>query len=209
MRIRPAEIGDLDHLIDLDGTIESAHYLHVEPPAIAAAVEAVVGGSDPAAAAAAASPPPLVLGFGLEERPLREKLIDRNAVGDDARFVLKQLLTGAEDGIARAVEHDGQLTGLVAARHDPARQVLELIDLRIDYEYRRQGLGSALVFQVISHAREIGVRAVTAVTRTNNLPAARFMLKSGFDLCGLDTRLATNHDLVKEAVALFWYAALS
>jgi RimJ/RimL family protein N-acetyltransferase len=83
------------------------------------------------------------------------------------------------------------------------------VDLRIDYEYRRQGLGTALVFQVIGHARELGVRAVTATSLTNNVPAARFLAKSGFDLCGLDTRLGSNHDLVKEAVALFWYAALT
>ena len=85
---------------------------------------------------------------------------------------------------------------------------MELIDLRVDYEYRGQGLGSALLYHVINRARETGMRAVTATTLTNNLPAARFLLKAGFDLAGVDTHFASNHDLVKEAVALFWYAAL-
>jgi RimJ/RimL family protein N-acetyltransferase len=186
MEIRAGTMNDLDHLIDLDGTIESERYLHVE--------QAGEG---------------LTASFRLEERPLREKLVDRNAVEDERLFGLRQLLGGIEEGIVRAVEHSGQLTGLVAARHDAERDVLAMVDLRIDYEYRRQGLGTALVFQVISHARELGVRAVTATSLTNNVPAARFLAKSGFDLCGLDTRLGSNHDLVKEAVALFWYAALT
>jgi RimJ/RimL family protein N-acetyltransferase len=190
MEIRAGRLSDLDHLIDLDGTIESTAYLHVD----AAAPEGVEG---------------LAMAFRLEERPLREKRIDRNDVGEDARFALKQLLGGVEDGIVRAVEHDGHVMALAAARHDAARDVLELIDVRVDYEYRRQGFGSGLVFQVINHARELGVRAVTATTLTNNVPAARFLLKSGFDLCGLDTRRNGNHDLVKEAVALVWYAALT
>jgi hypothetical protein len=46
------------------------------------------------------------------------------------------------------------------------------------------------------------------VTQTNNLPATNLLQKSGFDLCGVDTHYSSNHDLVKEAVAMFWYAAL-
>jgi RimJ/RimL family protein N-acetyltransferase len=185
MRIRPAEPGDLDHLLDLDATIEATGYLHLDRT-----------GEGPA------------ITWRLEERPLREKRIDRNDVDDDLRFALKQVITGVDDGIARACEHDEHLTGLAVARLDPARNVLDVLDLRIDYEYRRQGLGSALLYQLMTHARESGVRAVTARTLTNNLPAARFLAKSAFDLAGVDTHLMTNHDLVKESVTLFWYAAL-
>ena len=41
-----------------------------------------------------------------------------------------------------------------------------------------------------------------------DLPAARFLLKCGFDLTGLDASRFSNHDLVKERVTLHWYAAL-
>ena len=44
---------------------------------------------------------------------------------------------------------------------------------------------------------------------SNNVPAARFLAKAGFDLTGLDTHWGSNHDLVKEAVTLFWYAGLT
>ena len=185
MQIRAGELADLDRLIDLDGTIESAEYLHLER-----------GGEG------------LAVNWRLEERPLREKRVDPNPVDDDCRFTLRQLLTGVEDGTVLVAEHADQLVAIAAARVDAARQAVELVDLRVDYDYRRQGLGIAMVYQIISGARDAGHRAVTATTLTNNIPAARFLAKAGFDLGGVDTHYATNHDLVKEAVALFWYAAL-
>jgi ribosomal protein S18 acetylase RimI-like enzyme len=185
MQIRAAQLGDLDHLLDLDGTIESGDYLHVER-----------AGEELAAS------------WRLEERPLREKRIDSNALGDDQRFAIKQVLEGVEEGIALAVEYGGNVMALAVARINDQRKTLELIDVRVDYEYRRQGLGSALLFQIIAHARERKVRAVTATTLTNNVPAARFLARGSFDLTGLDTHRQSNHDLVKEAVTLFWCAAL-
>ena len=185
MQIRAAQLGDLDHLLDLDGTIESSDYLHVE--------RAGEG---------------LAASWRLEERPLREKRIDSNALGDDARFAIRQVLEGVEEGIALAVEYGGNVMALAAGRINAERKTLELIDVRVDYEYRRQGLGSALLFQIIAHAREQKLRAVTATTLTNNPPAASFLIKGGFDIAGVDTHFNSNHDLVKEAVALFWYAAL-
>jgi ribosomal protein S18 acetylase RimI-like enzyme len=185
MQIRPGQLDDLDRLIDLDGTIESGEYLHLDR-----------GGEG------------LAVGWRLEERPLREKRIDANAVDDDRRFTLKQLLSGVEEGTVLVAEHDDQLVALAVARQRPDRQAVELVDLRVDYDFRRQGLGSALLYQIINGAREAGLRAVMATTLTNNVPAARFLAKAGFDLGGVDTHFATNHDLVKEAVTLFWYAAL-
>lgn len=185
MQIRAGQLDDLDRLIDLDGTIESGEYLHLER-----------GGEA------------LAVAWRLEERPLREKLVHANPVDDNLRFALKQVLGGVDEGTVLVAEHDDQLVALAVARPDPEKQTIHLLDVRVDYDFRRQGLGVAMVFQIIAQARESGARAVTAATRTNNLPAARFLAKSGFDLGGLDTHFATNHDLVKEAVTLFWYAVL-
>jgi ribosomal protein S18 acetylase RimI-like enzyme len=78
----------------------------------------------------------------------------------------------------------------------------------VDYDLRRQGLGMALVYQIVQKTREAELRAVTAETRTNNFPANQLLLKCGFDLGGLDTRRHTNHDMVKESATLLWYASL-
>lgn len=185
MQIRPAQPDDLDRLLDIDATIESAQYLHIER-----------------------SGEGLAIRWNVEERPAREKRIDRNPVNEENRFTLRQIIGGIEEGAVLVAEHAGQLVGLAIARPDPERQTLEVLDVRVDYDFRRQGLGSALLFKVIARARAAGLRAVATRTLTSNLPAARFFSKAGFDLAGVDTHFHSNHDLVKEAVALFWYAAL-
>ena len=185
MQIRPAQPADLDGLIDIDGTIQSPQYLHVERAGEGVAPQ-----------------------WRLEERQAREKLLDSNPIDPDRRFTLKQILDGVEEGLVLVAEHGGQLVALAVAQPEVENKTLRLTDLRVDFDFRRQGLGSALLYQVISRARETAMRAVVARTLTNNFPAAQFLLKAGFDLCGLDTHFHSNHDLVKEAVSLFWCAAL-
>lgn len=185
MELRPATLADLDRLIEIDGTIESTRYLHVER-----------------------SGEGLAANWRLEERPLRSKLIHRNAVDDERLFSLRQVLGGVEEGIGLAAEHDGELAALAVAQVDAAAGVLRVLDVRVDFDVRREGVGIAMLFQMIAWARERKLRAVSARTLTQNLPANELLAKAGFQLAGIDTHFASNHDLVKEAVVLFWYAAL-
>ena len=185
MEIRSVRPPDLDRLIDIDGTIESTEYLHV----------------DRAGEGVSAT-------WKIEERPLRQKRMDRNQPTDETQFLLKQVVGGVEDGIALLAEHEQINVALLVAHQEPRHGTLRVVDLRVDFEHRRQGVGSAMLYQVISEARGRAMRAVAAETRTDNFPAARFLSKCGFDLAGLDARRHTNHDLVKEAVTLFWYASL-
>jgi RimJ/RimL family protein N-acetyltransferase len=185
MQIRPMTESDLAAAQEIDGTVESASYLHLEQ---------TVQGFD--------------AGWRLEERPARKKLIEANRLDDEATFALKQIVTGADEGSALLIEHDGDPVAMLVARSDPATGTIRLVDVRVDYDYRRQGMGTALVFHLIQHARDLEVRAIAAETRSNNLPAGGLLAKCGFELCGIDTKRHSNHDLVKEAVTLFWYAAL-
>jgi ribosomal protein S18 acetylase RimI-like enzyme len=185
MEIRPAKPTDLDGIADIDGTIESTHYIHVER-----------------------SGEGIARSWRLEERTLRQKLIESNPLGDERLFVLKQIVSGADDGIALLAEHESAPMALMLARPDDATQSLRLLDLRVDYDARREGLATVLAYQAISIARDRELRAVIAETRTNNRPANALLLKCGFDLAGIDTHRHSNHDLVKEAVTLIWYAAL-
>ena len=186
MQIRPAVSSDIDHLLDIDGTITSNNYLHVERSGEGFAQT-----------------------WKLEERPLRSKLIEPNTPSDELRFAMKQIVGEIDDGLALVADHGGNAVGLLLAQIDQSKSLLKLLDIRVDHDYRGQGVGSALLFQSIQHARELKLRAVSAQSKSNNLPAANFLLKRGFDLAGLDTHLDSNHDLVKEAVTLFWYAALT
>ena len=184
MDIRPTTPADLDAVADIDGTIEATQYLHVD-----------LSGEGTA------------MTWKIEERPLREKMIGANRLADDDLFTLEQIVAGADEGLALAAEHDGVIVAHLFARVDHGNKTLRIVDVRVDYDYRRQGVGLAMLFQAVQHAREQQLRAVMATTQTSNLPAARFLSKAGFDITGLDTRRITNHDLVKERVTLFWYSA--
>ena len=185
MQIRPLAPADLEGLYDIDGTIESSQYLHVD--------RAGEG---------------LGVAWKLEERALREKRTLPNRLDDDRRFMLKQVAAGTDEGLVLVAEHDDVPVGLLLARAEPAYGTIRVHDLRVDFDQRRQGLATAMMYQVISTAREQGLRGVAAECTTDNLPGARFLLKCGFDLAGLDARRFSNHDLVKESVTLYWYAAL-
>jgi GNAT superfamily N-acetyltransferase len=185
MEIRPMSAGDLLGVQDIDATVESAEYLHI-----------------------------LREGEGLnstwkiEPRRLSKARTHRNVLGDEAGFAVKQIVAGVEEGIALVAEHEDQIAGAAAALVDGAGQVLRLVDLRVDFEFRRQGLGSGLVFQLIQHAREKEMRAVSARTISDNFPAAEFLAKLNFELTGFDTHFHSNHDLLKDSVVLFWYLQL-
>ncbi len=185
MEIRPVTAADVEDLVEIDGTIESGHYLHLDK----------IGEG-------------LSVGWKLGERPLRERRILPNRLDDERRFVLRQIATGADEGHAILAEHEGAKVALLLAQLDPGRRTMRLHDLRVDFDFRRQGLATAMLFQVVALSREQELRAVTTETLTDNLPAALLLSKCGFEIAGVDTQRLTNHDLVKESATLFWYAAL-
>jgi ribosomal protein S18 acetylase RimI-like enzyme len=185
MQIRPATPADLALLAEIDGTVESSRYLHLER-----------GGEGLAAS------------WRLEDRPLRQKLIEPNRLSDETAFLARQIVTGVDEGLALVAEYDEGIVAMLVAQERPGAQTLHVHDLRIDYDLRRQGMGTALIYQVIGLARERELRAVSTETLTNNDPANQLLAKCGFELSGVDTRRHSNHDVVKEAATLLWYAPL-
>jgi ribosomal protein S18 acetylase RimI-like enzyme len=69
-------------------------------------------------------------------------------------------------------------------------------------------MATVLMYQIVQAARDRELRAVSAETRTNNLPVNKLLQKLAFEIAGIDTHRHTNHDMVKESATLFWYAAL-
>lgn len=178
-------IADLPELPEIDGTIESSQYLHLDR-----------------------SGQGLSMKVAVEVRPAREKQIVAFPIDDDLNITWKQIASGADEGLALVAEHEDQVVAAALAQPDMARGTMRLLDIRVDYDFRRQGVGSAMAFQIIQHTRDADLRAVTAEVRSNNFPANQFLLKTGFDLSGVDVRRHSNHDMVKESATLFWYAAL-
>lgn len=177
---------DLDGTRDIDATIESSNYLHIHHD----------GEGFPGT-------------WKMESRPLREKRLHRNALSDDQAFSIKQIVAGIEEGIALVAEHEGLIVAAATATMDAAANALRLVDLRVDFDFRRQGLASALVFQIVQEARQRQLRAVIADAVSDNYPALEFLAKLNFEFTGFDTHAKSNHDLVKDSVVLFWYLALN
>lgn len=186
MQLRPLTPADLDLIDEIDGTLSTDRYLHVDRQGEG-----------------------LVASFKVEDRPLPTPRIESNPINDDLRFTLKQVAAGIEDGLTMMAEHDGLPIAVMVATPTPDGSVVDLIDVRVDYDRRRDGLGSAMVFQAINYARERDARAVRAAARTSNVPFCAMLAKLGFELAGLDTYRETNHDLVKEQTTLVWYLALN
>lgn len=185
MQIRPAQLADLDQLIEIDATIESTEYLHLDR-----------------------SGEGFSISWKLDLRKMRNKIMNRNALDDDQRFTIKQIVSGGDEGLVLVAEHDDAIVALAVAQQRPENGTMRLIDLRVDYDFRRQGIASVLMYQIIQNARDQSLRAVSFETLTNNLPANRFLQKLMFEIAGIDTHRHSNHDMVKESATIFWYAAL-
>jgi ribosomal protein S18 acetylase RimI-like enzyme len=183
MQIRPLNLADLEFIDEIDATIQSEDYLHV----------------DRAADALSAS-------FRIEQRPLLERKSESNPIGDELRFQLKQIASGMDDGFCCVAEHDQLPIASALAVEDG--DVVELVDLRVDFDRRREGFGSAMMFQVINFARERESRAIRVFVTTGNGPFNRMLAKLGFEIAGIDTQRHSNHDLVKEQTTLIWYLQL-
>lgn len=178
-------IDDLHLLNDIDATIESKSYLHVSLAADGLAWKC-----------------------SIEEREAREKHLTPNAIGEDERVAFKQILEGIREGWTCVAEHDGMIVGSAVALFDPEERLFHLVDIRVDFDQRRNGLATAMLYQLMAAARDQQARAVRAETPSNNLPYNNLLRRLNFELAGVDTKRHTNHDLVKEQATLIWYLAL-
>jgi ribosomal protein S18 acetylase RimI-like enzyme len=185
MDMRPATLADAAAISEIDGVIQSTQYLHVERTGDG-----------------------LTMSMRVEPRPCRERLTVANPVTDEIAFAFRQVASGADEGIALVLEHEGRPVAAAVARPRHEHRVMQLVDLRVDYSHRRQGLGQSLVYRIIMETGKLGLRAVMAEATADNLPAAGLLRRCGFELCGIDARRRSNHDLVKESATLFWYASL-
>lgn len=181
---RPLTLDDLPALFEIDGTVHSQSYLHVNR---SEEENATI--------------------WRIETRPRRDKAVDANRIDDDLVFTVKQIVGGNDTGTALCIEMDEIPVAALIAQPREAQRLMHLIDVRVDFDFRRQGLGTALAYALIGQARDAEMRAVTAETRTDNFPAISFLKKLGFEPAGLDTHRLSNHDLVKERATLLWCLA--
>src|SRR4051794_32869110 len=104
MEIRPMTIEDFRSLADIDGTIESMQYLHLDRTGKGLAIKVSV-----------------------EARPTREKQIISFPVDEDLNITWKQIASGADEGVALVAVHEETIVAAALAQPDPVRGTMRLL----------------------------------------------------------------------------------
>ncbi len=86
------------------------------------------------------------------------------------------------------VADDGGVRGFATVEHEPWHGRIILWFLYIAPEWRRRGVGRALLERVEAHGREVGATHVWLETSNVNVPGVRAYERLGYSLCGADTR---------------------
>jgi ribosomal protein S18 acetylase RimI-like enzyme len=93
-------------------------------------------------------------------------------------------------------ENQNKILGFLNMPIVPSEPVAHIRHLTVDSVHRRKGVGSAVLTSVAAWAREQGVLAITAEAETRNHPAISFLQKRGFTFCGYRDQLAVNQGIL-------------
>lgn len=97
---------------------------------------------------------------------------------------------------------DGILAGII--RLSRAWNLYAFIDdIGVFLEYRKTGVGRALMFAAEEWAKEHDLKGLALEMQDNNMDAARFYKACGFEIGGVNTMLYKNFGT--DEIAVFWY----
>ncbi|WP_304229691.1 GNAT family N-acetyltransferase [Lactobacillus kitasatonis] len=128
------------------------------------------------------------------EKPTQDCFPDEryNVTKDDATFL------GAYDG--------DTCVGLAVLRKDMFRY-LYLDDLKVNRDYRGQGVGGKLIEACMHKAEKLGMQGVYTIGQDTNASACLFYLKHGFDIGGFDNR-SYRGTAQEDSASIFFYRDL-
>ena len=97
--------------------------------------------------------------------------------------------------VARDMDNEGCVAGIVVLRNflDMREPLCTLDDLYVKEEYRRMGIGTGLVGNAISMAREQGKKVILSVLDNNRL-GTRFWNSIGWFLVPVSHEYVVNYD---------------
>lgn len=85
---------------------------------------------------------------------------------------------------------DGELGGYIGGR--TVAEETEIFNVATKPEYRRMGLGKALIEEFVSASKKQNTNVIFLEVRTSNLSAINLYEKAGFVFCGLRKNYYTN-----------------
>lgn len=106
-------------------------------------------------------------------------------------------------GFSLGAHRNGDWVGVALAEAEPWNRLLNVWELHVHPDYRRQGIGGRLLAELAGRARNRGLRALTVETQNTNVNAIRFYHKAGFTIEGIDLSYYTNRDVEDGEVAVF------
>ena len=81
---------------------------------------------------------------------------------------------------------DGKIIGTCTSSVTPSGNWLEILDIRVDAQFRRQYAGKALIDANVDYAEKAGLAGLRLVTNDQNAVACQFCEHTGFHLQGID-----------------------
>jgi ribosomal protein S18 acetylase RimI-like enzyme len=93
------------------------------------------------------------------------------------------------------VEEEDEVRGYLDMTVEAWQRTGWIKDMAVLKEYRRQGVGSALLRVALRWAKDHELRVVMLETQTKNYPAICFYRKRGFTFCGFNDRCNVNQDI--------------
>jgi streptothricin acetyltransferase len=129
--------------------------------------------------------------------PPREKRYRQEEIDHSAH------IADQEDAIFLAYV-DGHLAGQIILRKN-WNSYAYVDDIAVDVDFRRQGVGRALIDQAKQWARQTGRPGIMLETQNNNVQACRFYESCGFRIGGFDSMLYRGIDGETDEVAVYYY----
>lgn len=96
--------------------------------------------------------------------------------------------------------HETGLVGLAIAEDKSWNNSLNLLNILIHKDYHEQGIGTALINALKSHALERKFRLIELEVQNTNFPAISFYRKQEFQFTGLNLKL---YDQMEKEIAIF------
>jgi len=123
-------------------------------------------------------------------------------------------VTGSDDRLPEmdcvlVAERDGEVVGFTTAEYEAWNRRVGVRHLFVAAQYRRSGIGRALLDHLDTFARSAGARCLWLDTPNVNYPAIQFYRHMGFRLCGLDESLYDPAGPGGNEVALFFVRELT
>ncbi len=100
--------------------------------------------------------------------------------------------------------YDGEKCVGLAVLADDMFKYMYLDDLKVSQEYRKQGIGKALMEKAMETAHERNYNGIYTIAQDNNVSACKFYLSVGFDIGGFDNRIYQGTSQENKANIIFY-----